>query len=73
MATKGDDDDRERVRKLLDDSDLMRAYWDQGHSHLWQCSWDKVRQTVGGWLIAIILSGAASAVIVLAVQRGWFK
>ena len=73
MATNGDDDDRERVRKLLADSELMATVWGTGHDHLWRRSWSRVRETVGGWLIAIILSGAASAVIVLAVQRGWFK
>ena len=67
------DDDRERVRKLLADSDLMGVYWQQGHDHLWRRSWAKVRETVGGWLIAVILSGAAGAVIVIAVQRGWIK
>jgi len=66
-------EDADRVRKLLRDSDLMRAYWEAGHSHLWSRSWDKARQAVGGWLLGIILSGAAAAIIVMAVQRGWIK
>jgi hypothetical protein len=65
--------DAERVKSLLKDSDLMKAYWEYGHNHLWTRSWERIRQTVGGWLIAVILSGAMGAVIVLAVQRGWIK
>ena len=72
MAAK-DEDLREQARKLLADSEIMGAYWSQGHDHLWRRSWSKVRETVGGWLIAVILSGAAGALIVIAVQRGWIK
>jgi hypothetical protein len=73
QPTAEDDDLRDKARRLLNDSDLMGLYWQQGHDHLWRRSWSKVRETVGGWLIAVILSGAAGAVIVIAVQRGWIK
>lgn len=61
------------AKKILDDSDMMRAYWDSGHSHLWRRSVEKITSAVGRWIIIAIMSGAAGAVIVYAVRSGWIK
>jgi hypothetical protein len=61
------------AREVLDDSDLMKPYWDKQHDHFWNRASTRVTSTVGKWLMAAIVAGAASAVLVYAVQHGWIK
>ena len=70
-----DDDEelRRKARLLLDDSDLMRDYWERGHTHFWTRTVQRITSAVGQWLMAAIASGAAAGVIVYGSQNGWFK
>lgn len=63
----------EGAKKILADSDMMRAYWESGHSHFWRRSIERTTSAVGRWIIIAILSGAAGALIVHAVRAGWIK
>ena len=61
------------VRDLLADKDLMQDYWEQGHGHLWNKTWQKITSAIGSWILAAIGAGLFSALMVYGVQNGWFK
>ena len=61
------------AKRIMDDSDLMKPYWDRQHDHFWQRAVSRITSTVGKWLMGAILAGFASATIVYAVQHGWIK
>ncbi len=61
------------VRQLLADKDLMQDYWEQGHGHLWNKTWQKITSSIGHWVLVAVLTGAASGLLVYGVQNGWFK
>jgi hypothetical protein len=61
------------ARRLLDDTDTMRPYWDRQHDHFWQRATTRITSTVGKWLMGAVVAGFASAVVIYAVKSGWIK
>lgn len=62
-----------QVRELMADKDLVQDFWEQGHGHLWNKTWQKITSAIGHWIIVAVFTGAASGVIVYGSQNGWFK